>query len=293
MAVQEIDLGSVIGPQGPKGDTGAQGPQGIQGPEGPQGPQGEKGDTGAQGPKGDTGPTGPEGPQGPAGKVDADTQIEFNDTGTRENIASGESLKTMLGKIKKWFTDMGNAAFRAVANNLTTESAGSHVLDAYQGKMLEDGKLDKANVVNSLLTTEEGYALDARQGKKLDEKISELIGDMVGQKVLWEGAHFMNGTQTIKLSEKISDQKTGIFLVFSPYSNNEAKDWSFITHAVPKQFVSTFPSAGHTFNLRASSTQSGQNCEKYLYISDENISGSESNTESPNNNWVVRYVIGY
>ena len=178
MAVQEIDLGSVIGPKGPKGDTGAQGPQGIQGPEGPQGPQGEKGDTGAQGPKGDTGPTGPEGPQGPAGKVDADTQIEFNDTGTRENIASGESLKTMLGKIKKWFTDMGNAAFRAVANNLTTESAGSHVLDAYQGKMLEDGKLDKANVVNSLLTTEEGYALDARQGKKLDEKISELIGDL-------------------------------------------------------------------------------------------------------------------
>ena len=178
MAVQEIDLGSVIGPQGPKGDTGAQGPQGIQGPEGPQGPQGEKGDTGAQGPKGDTGPTGPEGPQGPAGKVDADTQIEFNDTGTRENIASGESLKTMLGKIKKWFADMGNAAFRAVANNLTTESAGSHVLDAYQGKMLEDGKLDKANVVNSLLTTEEGYALDARQGKKLDEKISELIGDI-------------------------------------------------------------------------------------------------------------------
>lgn len=178
MAVQEIDLGSVIGPQGPKGDTGAQGPQGIQGPEGPQGPRGEKGDTGAQGPKGDTGPTGPEGPQGPAGKVDADTQIEFNDTGTRENIASGESLKTMLGKIKKWFADMGNAAFRAVANNLTTESAGSHVLDAYQGKMLEDGKLDKANVVNSLLTTEEGYALDARQGKKLDEKISDLIGEL-------------------------------------------------------------------------------------------------------------------
>ena len=100
MAVQEIDLGSVIGPQGPKGDTGAQGPQGIQGPEGPQGPQGEKGDTGAQGPKGDTGPTGPEGPEGPVGKVDANTQIEFTDAGARENIASGETLKAMLGKIK-------------------------------------------------------------------------------------------------------------------------------------------------------------------------------------------------
>ena len=200
MAVQEIDLGSVIGPQGPKGDTGSQGPQGIQGPEGPQGPQGEKGDTGAQGPKGDTGPTGPEGPQGPAGKVDADTQIEFTDAGTRENIASGESLKAMLGKIKKWFTDMGNAAFRAVANNLTTESAGSHVLDAYQGKMLKDGKLEKANVVNSLLVTEEGYALDARQGKILDEKISELNGDLQWSE--WANAGSNAGLTTTKKKNK-------------------------------------------------------------------------------------------
>lgn len=43
----EVDLGSVIGPQGVKGDTGPQGPQGEQGPQGIQGPQGERG---AQGP---------------------------------------------------------------------------------------------------------------------------------------------------------------------------------------------------------------------------------------------------
>lgn len=41
--VVELDLGSVIGPQGPKGDTGA------------TGPQGPTGTTGATGPKGDTG----------------------------------------------------------------------------------------------------------------------------------------------------------------------------------------------------------------------------------------------
>lgn len=38
---REVDLGSIIGPQGPKGDPGEQGPQGI------QGPKGEKGDPGA------------------------------------------------------------------------------------------------------------------------------------------------------------------------------------------------------------------------------------------------------
>ena len=49
---QELDLGSVIGPQGPKGETGPQGPKGATGATGPQGPQGE---TGPQGPKGEDG----------------------------------------------------------------------------------------------------------------------------------------------------------------------------------------------------------------------------------------------
>ena len=34
---QELDLGSVIGPQGPKGETGLQGPKGETGATGPQG----------------------------------------------------------------------------------------------------------------------------------------------------------------------------------------------------------------------------------------------------------------
>ena len=289
MAVQEIDLGSVIGPQGPKGDTGAQGPQGIQGPEGPQGPQGEKGDTGAQGPKGDTGPTGPEGPEGPVGKVDANTQIEFTDAGARENIASGETLKAMLGKIKKWFADMGNAAFRAVANNLTTESAGSHVLDAYQGKMLKDGKLEKTNVVNSLLVTEEGYALDARQGKILDEKISELIGDLSEQKILWSGYYLMTSNHTARLSEPISAMTRGIALIFSKYTGDQPRDYNFQSYYIPKKVIEILP-AGPGFQIPI---YDGDNIGyKYLYIHDEKILGNDSNETSPNNLYVLRYVIG-
>lgn len=47
MAAREVDLGSIIGPQGPKGDVGATGPQGKQGETGPTGPQGAKGEDGA------------------------------------------------------------------------------------------------------------------------------------------------------------------------------------------------------------------------------------------------------
>ena len=64
--------------------------------------------------------------------------LTFTEADTRANIDSGESLSTMLGKIKKWFTDLGAAAFRSVANNLTTSTEGAAVLDAYQGKLLND-----------------------------------------------------------------------------------------------------------------------------------------------------------
>lgn len=136
MATQEIDLGNVMGPQGP------QGPEGPEGPRGPAGPTGPTGDTGPQGPKGDAGPEGPQGPQGPTGKVDASTQVTFEQAATRENKASNERFDVILGKIKKWFADMKDAAFKSVANNLTTQIEGS-VLDARQGKALNDKKAEK------------------------------------------------------------------------------------------------------------------------------------------------------
>lgn len=44
-------------------------------------------------------------------------------------------------------------------------------------------KLNTANVVNNLLTTAAGYALDARQGKALDDKITALNSNLKKQYV--------------------------------------------------------------------------------------------------------------
>lgn len=135
-----------------------------------------KGPQGETGPQGPAGPQGPEGPQGPMGEVDANTQIVFTQAASRENIASGEKLNIILGKIRKWFADIKGAAFQDVSNTLTTTEAGK-VLDARQGKVLDKKvakKLDKTDVVNGLTETAEGKALDARQGKVLDEKVSDL-----------------------------------------------------------------------------------------------------------------------
>ncbi len=69
--------------------------------------------------------------------------VTFTEAETRENLASGESTATLFGKIKKWFADLKEAAFATIANNLTTTGAGS-VLDARQGKALDD-KLTELN----------------------------------------------------------------------------------------------------------------------------------------------------
>ena len=47
-------------------------------------------------------------------------------------------IKVLLTKILRRLNGLGTAAFKSVADNLTTSSAGSYVLDAHQGKVLND-----------------------------------------------------------------------------------------------------------------------------------------------------------
>ena len=67
----------------------------------------------------------------------------------------------------------GGLTVSDIANNLTTTTDGK-VLDARQGKALNDSKLNKSDIANNLTTTTEGKALDARQGKALSDAITTL-----------------------------------------------------------------------------------------------------------------------
>lgn len=67
----------------------------------------------------------------------------FTEASTRSNIISEENLSTILGKVKKYFTDLKGHAFKDIVNNLTTSTTGS-ALDASQGKVLKD-EVDETN----------------------------------------------------------------------------------------------------------------------------------------------------
>ena len=78
------------------------------------------------------------------------------------------------GTIEEFAADLADVSNKInisdIANNLTTTDEGK-VLDARQGKVLNENKLDKSDVVNNLTTTDAGKALDARQGKALDDAL--------------------------------------------------------------------------------------------------------------------------
>lgn len=75
----------------------------------------------------------------------SDTTVTFAATTTRANLVSGEKVSVGFGKIKKWFADLKSFAFKDLANNLTTTTTGS-ALDASQGKILNDkyGELNQS-----------------------------------------------------------------------------------------------------------------------------------------------------
>ena len=83
-------------------------------------------------------------------------------------------------------------------------------------KPIKDGlanKVDSSKIVNSLLTTAEGFALDARQGKVLDNKITELNRKSIKRKTI-------SGTTT-RFSNLTTDLSINKYNVLSAYSTNE------------------------------------------------------------------------
>lgn len=118
------------------------------------------------------------GATGPAGAVDANTKISFTPAATRDNVASGESIKTIFGKIAKWYTDF-KAAFSTIVNNGTTTVAGT-VLDGRMGKTL----LDKINALNSLF---------ANYYKKAETYSRSEVDTKVNSKMPTSGGTFSGG----------------------------------------------------------------------------------------------------
>lgn len=118
-------------------------------------------------------------------------------------------------------------------------------------------------------------------------------------KVLWSGDPvYMNASQTANLSENVSDQNTGIILVWSAYESG-VKDYNFFYQFIPKSHVESHNGKGVNTGIIATETF-GTIGSKYVYVHDDRITGNDYNDDSgtrngitfKNNYWVLRQVLG-
>lgn len=124
-------------------------------------------------------------------------------------------------------------------------------------------------------------------------------GKKIGEnKVLWSGAWFMDASHTATLSEKVTEQLTGIVLVWSYYTNGAAQDYGWHTFFVPKMMVQLKSGVGYDIPLRRDKNATFGT--KYVYVNDAYIKGHANNVATgtannvpyANNKWVLRYVFG-
>lgn len=200
------------GPQGLKGDTGAKGDKGDTGLTGPIGPQGPKGATGATGPQGPAGTvkvgsvtsasygTAPKVtnsgtstaavldfviPQGAPGETVADvSELTANfiteSAESYPTYTTTEKMKVILGKIKKYLADLKSKA-ESIASKITAAEKNITNIQTDVGGITTalTGKLDKTDVIANLTATTSGKALDATQGKALQDQITQLNSEKI------------------------------------------------------------------------------------------------------------------
>ena len=125
-----------------------------------------------------------------------------------------------------------------------------------------------------------------------------------GCKRLANGAWYMNGGQSVGLSDTIWNQAHGIVLVFSAYNPSSGQTYQFDWHTyfVPKTFFTDRESAeGYvlitTFLTNPTLNNIGT---KHIRVYNNRVTGDDRNVQSgsgsgisfKNNEWVLRYVYG-
>lgn len=105
-----------------------------------------------------------------------DSEITFTEAENRENINTGESVKTVFGKIKKFFADLTAPAFAQMITTkedlLATKATGyvpdaKAVADAYtelNGKLMTPDYKSAVNIQSNYLCQTNGYVIGTIQG---------------------------------------------------------------------------------------------------------------------------------
>lgn len=127
------------------------------------------------------------------------------------------------------------------------------------------------------------------------------IDILTNNQILWgPGYYYMTANHTVNLSQKVSEQKSGIVLVWQAYVDGQPQFYDFNYTFVPKHHTLVFPGRGVScFLTNSTGAKVGT---KYVYVHDDRIEGNNVNYDgatdraggikTTNNYWVLTYVIG-
>lgn len=213
-------------------------------------------------------------------------QLSFTDAEktTISNLVSApQATLTFLLTTVNGETVLGNSTQTAVA----TLSSGSYFREIYKK---ENGKYQVA--INGFVNTEINDVL----------QVYDDNGNLINNnQILWgPNFYYMNANHTINLSQKVSEQKNGIVLMWQAFVDGKPQSYDFNYTFVPKHHTLVFPGSGVTCWL--SNSSGNIVATKYVYVHNDKIVGNNVNDDgatkrasgitTTNNYWVLAYVLG-
>ena len=196
----------------------------------------------------------------------------------------------------KWLSNTGlnssDFKLKLDGNNYYLYMRTSEAYGQYQIKVVQssDTPVTQGNV-EDILTFYAPLANDTVEGP------DGISPSFKNQKILWYDptGSLMMSTQTAQLNEKVSEQKNGIVLVFSAFSDGTSHDWNWSTHFIPKKMLE-IAGDGYGQGFIIPDSYGGIMAAKYLLINDLFITGHGTNIGEQgginNSKAVLRYVLG-
>ena len=192
----------------------------------------------------------------------------------------------------------GKDVILATANSSTNDSG--NIIYAY-GNGIVKSRIWMDNEVSSNNPRPNYESFDSSGNQVANGQLALLNDLFSANKILWgPDYYYMNASQTIKLSQKVSEQKNGIILVWQAYANGEPKYYDFNYTFIPKQHILIHESSGVTCWL--SNSSGNIIATKYVYVSNNQIQGNDLNSTgatnrasgiiTTSNHWVLTYVLG-
>lgn len=111
---------------------------------------------------------------------DVKIKVEFNETQNRQQISSGDEIKSLFGKIKKWLSDLKPVAFSGKFSDLTEipqytpKQSGIYKITVdEQGNVSSATPVTKQDLLDFGIVTEYEFSMDDDGYLYYEPKIAE------------------------------------------------------------------------------------------------------------------------